>query len=125
MQFNTLFNESHIGVDSQIEKDTIDESKINSITVFAKLPRIKIPTPLGNYNPDFGYVVVSAEEKSLYLVVETKGYDSNSDIGKREDFKIQSAKHFFEALKTKGFDVKFETKMNQDKLADIIASMTV
>lgn len=119
----SLFNEAYFGVDSKIEKDTIDESQINKITVFAKLPRVKIPTPLGDYNPDFGYVVVQNNETSLYLVVETKGYDSNTDIGKSEEYKITSAKQFFNALKLNGIDVSFQTKMNQDTLASIISAI--
>lgn len=56
-------------VDSQIERDTVDESQHNGITVFAKLPKINIPTPAGKYNPDFGYVIhQNGMPEALYLV---------------------------------------------------------
>jgi type III restriction enzyme len=52
----------------------VDESQVDSVTVFAKLPRIGLDTPLGKYNPDFGYAVHrQGDAKALYLVVETKG----------------------------------------------------
>jgi type III restriction enzyme len=119
----SLFNEDYLPVDSDIERETVDESNIDSITVFTKLPKINIPTPIGNYNPDFGYVVKQGNNQCLYLVVETKGYDSKSEIGKREDFKIASAKQFFKALQDKkGVNVRYETKLNEDKLKDIITA---
>jgi len=72
-------------VDSTIEKLTIDESSDKRITVFGKLPKVNIPTAHGrNYNPDFGYVIESKDDKELYFVVETKGYGKFDDISTKE-----------------------------------------
>uniref|UniRef100_UPI00165B2593 DEAD/DEAH box helicase family protein n=1 Tax=Helicobacter pylori TaxID=210 RepID=UPI00165B2593 len=65
--------ENFMQVDSEIEKDTIEESNDTKIIVFGKLPRVKIPVGLNQtYSPDFGYVVENNDKKVL-LVVETKG----------------------------------------------------
>ena len=117
----SLYEDPLMPVDSQIERNTVDESNQQTITVFAKLPKINIPTPLGNYNPDFGYVISQeGRAQSLYLVVETKGYDSQQDIPERERWKMESAKHFFAALKDQGIEVHYKTKINQDSLAQLM-----
>ena len=117
----SLYEDPLMPVDSQIERDTVDESNQQTITVFAKLPKINIPTPLGNYNPDFGYVISQeGRAQALYLVVETKGYDSQQDIPERERWKIASAKHFFAALKDQGVEVHYKTKINHDALTQLM-----
>ena len=111
-------------VDSQIERGTVDESSRSDIIVFAKLPKINIPTPVGSYNPDFGYVIhKQGAAQALYLVVETKGYDSKDDISAQEKSKIHSARQFFKALQAQGVPVHYETKINSDSLAQLIAQI--
>nr|WP_315188782.1 DEAD/DEAH box helicase family protein [uncultured Albidiferax sp.] len=120
----SLFIEAVMPVDSQIERDTVDESAIDRVAVFAKLPKINIPTPVGHYNPDFGYALMqNGSAQALYLVVETKGYDHLSELGQKEAFKIQSAKRFFEALKAQGVPVSFQTKINHASLAQVLGAM--
>ncbi|MFN7727007.1 MAG: DEAD/DEAH box helicase family protein [Rubrivivax sp.] len=117
----SLYAEPLMPVDSQIERNTVDESNFHEVTVFAKLPKVNIPTPLGNYNPDFGYVLTKhGQAEALYLVVETKGYDNLHDIPERERWKMASAKHFFEALQGQGVAVHYKTKINSDALAQLI-----
>ncbi len=117
----SLYVENVMPVDSQIERDTVDESQHDCITVFAKLPKINIPTPAGKYNPDFGYVIRRAgATEALYLVVETKGYDNEAEVPERERWKIQSARRFFAALQAQGVPVKYETKINHEQLAQLI-----
>lgn len=117
----SLYEEPLMPVDSQIERDTVDESNQQRVTVFAKLPKINIPTPLGNYNPDFGYVIArNGQARALYLVVETKGYDNRQEIPERERWKMDSAVHFFNALKANGVEVHYKTKINNDSLAQLV-----
>ena len=119
----SLFNEALMPVDSEIEQTTVRESSLDTISVFAKLPNIKIPTPIGAYNPDFGYVVQRGSAKALYLVVEAKGYDVLEQVGRSERFKIDSAKKFFAALQAHGFEASYQTKLNGDALTDLISSL--
>jgi type III restriction enzyme len=117
----SLYEQGYMPVDSKIEKDTVDETIRPEITVFAKLPKVHIPTPFGKYNPDFGYAVVQqGRTEAIYLVVETKGYDEESEIGRKEKLKISSARHFFNALKQQGIPVSYRTKLNQESLAGLI-----
>ncbi|WQR77524.1 type III restriction-modification system endonuclease [Helicobacter pylori] len=112
--------ENFMQVDSEIEKDTIEESNDTKIIVFGKLPRVKIPIGLDQtYSPDFGYVVENNDKKVL-LVVETKGVDKKSELRPEEERKISTAKKFFEALKKQGVNIEYETKLNNDQLSALI-----
>ncbi|PUB92110.1 DEAD/DEAH box helicase [Helicobacter pylori] len=112
--------ENFMQVDSEIEKDTIEESNNTKIIVFGKLPRVKIPVGLNQtYSPDFGYVVENNDKKVL-LVVETKGVEHENELRDEEKRKISTAKKFFEALKKQGVNIEYETKMRKDQLSALI-----
>ncbi|GAA9483034.1 type III restriction-modification system endonuclease [Helicobacter pylori] len=112
--------ENFMQVDSEIEKDTIEESNDTKIIVFGKLPRVKIPIGLNQtYSPDFGYVVENNDKKVL-LVVETKGVENESELREEEKHKISTAKKFFEALKKQGVNIEYKTKMEKDQLSALI-----
>ena len=130
VQVRSLYEDAFMPVDSQIERDTVNESNRQDITVFAKLPKIDIPTPAGKYNPDFGYAIArDGVTQALYLVVETKGYDDYSDISTKEKWKIDSAKQFFKALqalpelKDGGIKIHYQTKINGEKLEQLISGI--
>ena len=117
----SIYDENFMEVDSTIEKTTIDESFDKKITVFGKLPKVNIPTAHGrNYNPDFGYVIESEDNKELYFVVETKGYDNEEDISTKEKLQIASAKAFFLKLREKGVNVHYKTKLNSPDLSHLL-----
>ncbi|MGL2613544.1 DEAD/DEAH box helicase family protein [Helicobacter pylori] len=112
--------ENFMQVDSEIEKDTIEESNDTKIIVFGKLPRVKIPIGLNQtYSPDFGYVVENNDKKVL-LVVETKGVDKKGKLRPEEERKISTAKKFFEALKKQGVNIEYKTKLSNDQLSALI-----
>ncbi|MGL2462998.1 DEAD/DEAH box helicase family protein [Helicobacter pylori] len=112
--------ENFMQVDSEVEKDTIEESNDTKIIVFGKLPRVKIPVGLNQtYSPDFGYVVENNDKKVL-LVVETKGVENENELRNEEKRKISTAKKFFEALKKQGVNIEYETKLNDDQLSALI-----
>ncbi|GAA7254101.1 type III restriction-modification system endonuclease [Helicobacter pylori] len=112
--------ENFMQVESEIEKDTIEESNDTKIIVFGKLPRVKIPVGLNQtYSPDFGYVVENNDKKVL-LVVETKGVENESGLREEEKRKISTAKKFFEALKKQGVNIEYKTKMGKDQLSALI-----
>ncbi|KMZ48493.1 type III restriction-modification system endonuclease [Helicobacter pylori] len=112
--------ENFMQVESEIEKDTIEESNDTKIIVFGKLPKVKIPVGLNQtYSPDFGYVVENNDKKVL-LVVETKGVEHENELREEERRKISTAKKFFEALKKQGVNIEYETKMNKDQLSALV-----
>ncbi|WP_100983721.1 type III restriction-modification system endonuclease [Helicobacter pylori] len=112
--------ENFMQVESEIEKDTIEESNDTKIIVFGKLPRVEIPIGLNQtYSPDFGYVVENNDKKVL-LVVETKGVEYENELREEEKRKISTAKKFFEALKKQGVNIEYKTKMNKDQLSALV-----
>ncbi|GAA7792208.1 type III restriction-modification system endonuclease [Helicobacter pylori] len=112
--------ENFMQVESEIEKDTIEESNDTKIIVFGKLPRVKIPIGLNQtYSPDFGYVVENNDKKVL-LVVETKGVENESELREEEKRKISTAKKFFEALKKQGVNIEYKTKIKKEQLSALI-----
>ncbi len=112
--------ENFMQVDSEIEKDTIEESNDTKIIVFGKLPRVKIPIGLNQtYSPDFGYVVENNDKKVL-LVVETKGVENENELREEEKRKISTTKKFFEALKKQGVNIEYKTKIKKDQLSALI-----
>ncbi len=112
--------ENFMQVESEIEKDTIEESNDTKIIVFGKLPRVKIPIGLNQtYSPDFGYVVENNDKKVL-LVVETKGVKNENELRDEEKRKISTAKKFFEALKKQGVNIEYKTKIEKDQLSVLI-----
>ncbi len=112
--------ENFMQVDSEIEKDTIEESNDTKIIVFGKLPRVKIPVGLNQtYSPDFGYVVENNDKKVL-LVVETKGSENKGKLYDEERRKISTAEKFFKALKKQGVNIEYKTKMEKEELSALI-----
>ena len=58
----------------------------------------KIPTPVGNYNPDWAIVFDTPNAKYIYFIAETKGSMSTMQLKRSEELKIEYAKKHFESL---------------------------
>ena len=117
--------EEVIEYDSDFELEIVEQDPdIDSIEIFGKLPRLKIKTPLGDYNPDFCYAIKSTEGNKVFLVVEAKGYKSSTAIPIDEKGKIDFAKKYFEALgehyKDKNIIISFKERINKTQLAALI-----
>lgn len=111
--------------DSDFELDIIEQDPdIERIEIFGKLPRLKIKTPLGEYNPDFCYAIKSASGTKLILVVEAKGYKTTTAIPEEEQGKIDFAKMYFEALneyyKDQNIKISFKERINTSQLSQLI-----
>lgn len=80
----------------------LDEQK--EIVAFAKLPRkFSIPTPGGNYTPDWAIVFNENENiKHLYFIAETKGSTDPDDLRTKESIKIQCLKRLCNAISLPG-----------------------
>ena len=76
-----------------------DLEKNEAVKVYAKLPGwFKVPTPLGNYNPDWAVLVEKNGEERLYFVVETKGSLFTEDLRDKESAKIECGKIHFQSI---------------------------
>jgi type III restriction enzyme len=117
--------EEVIEYDSDFELEIVEQDPdIDRIEIFGKLPRLKIKTPLGDYNPDFCYAIKSTEGNKIFLVVEAKGYKSSTAIPEDEKGKIDFAKKYFEALdehyKDQKIKISFKERINKTQLAALI-----
>ena len=77
----------------------LDEAK--EVVVYAKLPRtFHIPTPVGNYAPDWAIVMEADGIKHIFFIAETKGSLSSMDLTKIEQAKIKCAEKLFNSIST-------------------------
>jgi type III restriction enzyme len=73
----------------------------SEVCVYAKLPRgFQIPTPVGNYSPDWSIAFNEGTVKHIYFIAETKGTIDSMHLRKIEDAKIACAKKLFNELST-------------------------
>lgn len=88
-----------VKTDSETERQFAQDLENGQISVYAKLPGgFKIPTPVGNYNPDWAIVFDTKETKYIYFIAETKGSMSTMDLKKAEELRIEYARRHFAAL---------------------------
>ena len=110
----------YVFTDSDGEKDfvgNIDTAK--EVAVYAKLPKgFHIPTPVGNYSPDWAIAFQEGTVKHIYFVAETKGSMSSMDLREIEKGKIACAEKLFEQLSTA--NVKYGKVDSFDTLMDIV-----
>jgi type III restriction enzyme len=102
-------------IDSDMErKFAIGADLDDELVCFLKLPSYyKIPTPIGEYEPDFGIVMKrkqlrDGKESEFYFVIETKGTNDINDkkaLKESEVYKILCAIKHFQAL---GVEVKYK-----------------
>lgn len=75
------------------------------IKMFVKLPdRFRIPTPVGDYNPDWAIVKHEDGQNRIYMIRETKSTQQESLLRFSESAKIQAAKKHFEAIGVSNYD---------------------
>ena len=110
--------------ESGIEASFADELEKNTaVKVYAKLPGwFAVPTPLGNYNPDWAVLIDSDDGEHLYFVVETKGSSLTSDLRSSEAEKIVCGRAHFHALKSGDSPASYEVVMTVQAL---LASISV
>lgn len=91
---------SRESVEHRFVKD-LDTS--TDVVVYAKLPKgFHIPTPMGNYSPDWAIAFREGTAKHVYFVAETKGSMSTLDLRGIENGKIACAEKLFERLSGSG-----------------------
>ena len=110
------------GIELEVIKGDSPEENDDRIVVFAKLPKLNIPTPYKTYNPDFAYFIQRSSGKKLFLIVETKGYNKESDIPVDEKQKIAYAEKFFAALeeKTDAAKIIYKKRINKQSLWELL-----
>ncbi len=92
----------YVYTDSEGEREFVGKIDIaKEVAVYAKLPKgFHIPTPVGNYSPDWAIAFQEGEVKHIYFVAETKGSMSSMDLREIERSKISCAEKLFAQIST-------------------------
>ena len=102
------------------ELDTADE-----VIVYAKLPRgprgFYIPTPVGNYSPDWAISFKKGAVKHIFFIAETKGTMDTLELRPIEQAKISCARKLFNEISTTG--VKYHDVDNYSSLLTVMETL--
>ncbi|MDB2613597.1 DEAD/DEAH box helicase family protein [Chlamydiales bacterium] len=112
--------------DFNVEKEFVKElDSCNDVVVYAKLPRgFFIPTPVGDYNPDWAISFRDGSVKHVYFVAETKGTMSTMELRGLEEKKIECARKFFDEINRKinPEHVKYDVVTSYGKLMEVVGA---
>lgn len=106
-------------LDGKVEEDFAKEMDIpdNEVYIYAKLPRgFQIPTPMGNYAPDWAIVFHQDKVKHIFFVAETKGTLDSEELRGIENGKISCAKKLFSSIRTR--EIHYEHVSTYQDLMD-------
>lgn len=114
----------YVITDSNVEREFVKELDASAeVVVYAKLPRgFLIPTPVGDYNPDWAISFKEGSVKHIYFVAETKGSLSNLELRPIEEKKIECARKFFQEV-NRMIDpehVKYDVVTSYGKLMEMV-----
>ncbi|MFT3889732.1 MAG: DEAD/DEAH box helicase family protein [Arachnia sp.] len=116
----------YVVTDSKVERSFVEKLDVSDeVVVYSKLPRgFFIPTPVGNYNPDWAIAFRddTTKIKHVYFVAETKGSMSSLQLKGIEEAKIECARKFFASLsdQTVGGGVKYDVVDSYDELLSLV-----
>lgn len=109
--------------DNSIERKFVEElDAACEVCVYAKLPKgFHIPTPVGNYTPDWAIAFHDGMVKHLFFIAETKGTMDSLNLRPVEQAKIACAKKLFNQLSTS--HVKYHDVDSYQRLMDIMHTL--
>ena len=106
-------------IEREFAKDLDDAEEV---CVYAKLPRtFHIPTPVGNYSPDWAIAFYEGKVKHIFFVAETKGTMESLELRPIEQAKISCAKKLFNEMSTS--KVKYHDVDSYQSLLNIMKSL--
>ncbi len=110
----------YVFTDSKGERKFVEELDVSTeVKVYAKLPRgFSIPTPVGDYNPDWAIVFDAGKVRHIYFIAETKGSMSKLELRPIEESKIECARKFFAKITSN--EVKYDVVSSYEKLMDLV-----
>ena len=114
----------YVLTDSNVERTFVKElDTCSEVVVYAKLPRgFLIPTPVGDYNPDWAITFKDGAVKHVYFVAETKGSMSSMVLNEIEKTKIKCARKFFDGINKKCApeNVRYDVVNSFGKLMELV-----
>ncbi len=94
----------------------------DEVCVYAKLPRtFQIPTPVGNYSPDWAIAFYEGKVKHIFFVAETKGTMDSLNLRPIELAKISCAKKLFNEMSTS--KVRYHDVDSYQSLLNVMKTM--
>jgi type III restriction enzyme len=97
----------------------------DEVIVYAKLPRgprgFYIPTPVGNYSPDWAISFKKGAVKHIFFIAETKGTMDSLELRPIEHAKISCAKKLFNEISTTG--VKYHDVDSYQSLLTVMETL--
>jgi type III restriction enzyme len=117
----------YVVTDSQGERDFVTELDAGEeVVVYAKIPKgFFIPTPVGNYNPDWAIAFKAGTVKHVYFVAETKGSLSSLPLKDIEEVKIECARKLFDELSRRQEEaVKYDVVTDYGELMQLVGGGT-
>ncbi|MFC4709837.1 restriction endonuclease [Enterococcus eurekensis] len=107
---------SEDSVESRFAK-SIDRA--DEVVVYAKLPKgFAIPTPVGNYTPDWAIAFKEGAVKHVYFIAETKGSLDSMELRNIEKAKIDCAKSLFNNISTN--NLRYDHVTDYQSLLNIV-----
>ena len=109
--------------DKSIERKFAEDlDAAEEVCVYAKLPRtFQIPTPVGNYSPDWAIAFYEGKVKHIFFVAETKGTMESLELRPIEQAKISCAKKLFNEMSTS--KVKYHDVDNYQNLLNVMNTL--
>ena len=106
--------------DDSVEKKFVNNLEVASeVEVYAKLPKeFQIPTPVGNYAPDWAIAFKEGTARHIYFVAETKGSMNSTDLRGTEKAKVACAKLLFNKINKS--DVHYYAVASYEKLLNFV-----
>ena len=99
-----------------------DLEAANEVCVYAKLPKgFQIPTPVGNYSPDWAIAFYAGTVKHIFFVAETKGTMETLQLKPIEQAKIRCARKLFNEISTE--NVVYHDVDSYQSLLNIMESL--
>ena len=109
--------------EESVERRFVEDLDIaDEVCVYAKLPKgFHIPTPVGNYSPDWAIAFYEGKVKHIFFVAETKGTMDSLQLKPIEQAKISCAKKLFNEMSTS--KVKYHDVDSYQNLLNLMNSL--
>ena len=118
-----VFTDGYAKDGQSVERKFAEDMDLaDEVCVYAKLPKgFFIPTPVGNYSPDWAIAFHKGAVKHIFFIAETKGTMESLNLRPIEQAKISCAKKLFNEMSTS--KVKYHDVDSYQKLLDVMKTL--
>ena len=118
-----VFTDGYAANGESVERKFVtDLDAAAEVVVYAKLPKgFSIPTPVGNYSPDWAIAFQEGSVKHIFFIAETKGTMESMNLKPVEQAKLACAKRLFNNISTS--HVRYSAVNSYQELLNVIPSL--